>query len=498
MTIHATLDLESPLEESHAVAPNTGLIPRATIDAIVSLRNAAFDKCRVAYQKLSDADAAITAAQEAIMQAAPDQVTTYTFGSRTRDEFLASLNLQEPDTFLKEARHLIDVHVWSYIIHLTDMHSLMDREEKDSMRKSLQTDPPEVTVDNVHATLTRFMAEADTIWKRGLANTFSALDRRFRSHNGWRFGSRIILTRAFDEYGSWNYRGSQDDYLIDTERAFFLLDGRTPPPNWYGIVDAVRRDRIRGHGPRQSTVQTNFFTIKIFKNGNCHLWFTRDDLVRKANRILAEYYGEVLSDGDAHEPKETFTSKTTLARNFGHYPTPEPVAKRVVEAANYHHSRDAESPLLILEPSAGGGNIASIAAQQGAHVDCIEIQRHLADTLKASGLYRNVWNADFLDRTPMPLYDCVLMNPPFDRERDIDHVTHALKFLKDTGILIAIMSAGTEFRETGKSRAFRDQMAQLNARWKDLPPGSFSSVGTNVNTMLLKVYKDGRSQSRWW
>ena len=90
------------------------------------------------------------------------------------------------------------------------------------------------------------------------------------------------------------------------------------------------------------------------------------------------------------------------------------------------------------------------------------------------------------------------MNPPFDRERDIDHVTHALKFLKDTGLLIAVMSAGTEFRETAKSRAFRDHMAKLNARWKDLPTGSFSSVGTNVNTLLLKVYQDGRRQSRWW
>ena len=497
MTLHATIDLDTPIEESNSVAPNTGLIPRATIDAIVGLRNAALDKCRVAYGKLSEAEDSITAAHEAIIQAAPEKVTTYTFGSRTAGEFLASLNLPEQESFLKEARHLIDVHVWSYIIHLTDMHSLMDREEKDSMRKSLETDPPEVTVENVHATLTRFMAEADTIWKRGLANTFSALDRRFRSHNGWKLGSRIILTHAFDEHGYWSYRSSHDDYLTDTERAFYLLDGRTPPPNWYGIVDAIRRDRSHGHGPRQSIVQTQFFTAKIYKNGNCHLWFTQDDLVEKANRVLAEYYGEVLSDGDAHEPKDTFTSKTGLARNFGHYPTPEPVAKRVAEAARYHRCHEKETPLLILEPSAGGGNIASEAALFGT-VDCIEIQRHLADTLKASGLYRTVWNADFLDRTPTPIYDCVLMNPPFDRERDIDHVTHALKFLNDTGILVAVMSAGTEFRETAKSRAFRDNMAHLNARWKDLPPGSFSSVGTNVNALLLKVYKDGRAQSRWW
>ena len=44
---------------------------------------------------------------------------------------------------------------------------------------------------------------------------------------------------------------------------------------------------------------------------------------------------------------------------------------------------------------------------------------------------------------------------PFDLERDIDHVTHALKFLKSDGYLTAIMSAGTEFRETKKAKAFR-------------------------------------------
>jgi hypothetical protein len=85
------------------------------------------------------------------------------------------------------------------------------------------------------------------------------------------------------------------------------------------------------------------------------------------------------------------------------------------------------------------------------------------------------------------------MNPPFDRERDIDHVVHALGFLKPDGFLTAIMSAGTEFRETRKSVAFRAMIEKLNGKFRDLPAGSFSSVGTNVNTLYLRVFKDGRS-----
>jgi hypothetical protein len=88
------------------------------------------------------------------------------------------------------------------------------------------------------------------------------------------------------------------------------------------------------------------------------------------------------------------------------------------------------------------------------------------------------------------------MNPPFDMERDIDHVMRAMQFLAPDGILVAVMSAGTEFRETRKSIAFRTLVANLNGSWQDLPRGSFASVGTNVNTLIVRFAKDGRNLGR--
>lgn len=81
------------------------------------------------------------------------------------------------------------------------------------------------------------------------------------------------------------------------------------------------------------------------------------------------------------------------------------------------------------------------------------------------------------------------MNPPFDRERDIDHVTHAYKFLRPGGVLVAIMSAGTEWRSTAKSRAFREWAGGLGAELQDLPEGSFRECGTNVNTCMVRIKK---------
>ncbi len=92
------------------------------------------------------------------------------------------------------------------------------------------------------------------------------------------------------------------------------------------------------------------------------------------------------------------------------------------------------------------------------------------------------------------IYDRVVMNPPFDRERDIDHVIHALKFLKPNGHLTAVMSAGAAFRDTKMSKAFRELMNSMGGTYRDLPAGSFASVGTYVNTIVIQVWKDGRQQ----
>jgi hypothetical protein len=155
------------------------------------------------------------------------------------------------------------------------------------------------------------------------------------------------------------------------------------------------------------------------------------------------------------------------------------------------HRPEGAAQLRVLEPSAGTGNLARLCRKAGVVVECVEVQPALADRLRAEG-FRTVCG-DFLALRPDRLFDRVVMNPPFDRERDIDHVMHALDFLAPDGFLTAIMSAGTEFRETKKSVAFRALMDRMNARWRDLPAGSFAEAGTYCNTIILRVWKDGRS-----
>lgn len=390
-------------------------------------------------------------------------------------------------------RHYIDGRVWDSVIHSTELNHLMDKKAKADLRQQLMTDAPEFTEENAYATIEHFAAEAGMIFRRGIAEMFSNLDRRFRSHSGWKIGSRVILDRMFDENGWWNYHRDHRSTLQDIERTFLILDGRKPVADYAGIVGQLENERrLDGHGARQTEVESEFYTIRIFKNGNAHLWFRRDDLVTKANRMIGEYYGEVIpeerkheDDGGLHEPKRE------MAKNFGFFPTPDALAERTIDVASLY-SRDGV--LKVLEPSAGTGQLARRAVMAGAAVDCIECQPHLANDLKAAGIYGRVTCSDFLALNPRTtgLYDRVIMNPPFDRERDIDHVMHALKFLNDGGLLVAIMSAHTEFADTRKATAFREHIAKLNGVFSDNPRNAFSSVGTNVNTITLKVWKSGR------
>lgn len=171
------------------------------------------------------------------------------------------------------------------------------------------------------------------------------------------------------------------------------------------------------------------------------------------------------------------------------FPTPPDLAARMVELAGITPAS------RVLEPSAGTGRLVdAIMRQLPAWVDAVEVNRSLADALQARHAAVRVKCADFLALEPAPgqhdgraIYDAVVMNPPFANGADVDHVTHALRFLAPGGRLVAIMSAGVTFRDDRKTREFRRLVAERGGTIEDLPPDTFASSGTGVRTVLVVV-----------
>lgn len=507
-------DLFTALEDAPEVEETPNLpVPRRTIEDLVAARDRALGLYGEAYKAIGLASAAVSAARNAAEECSPG-INNYNHEqAREIAAFYNAVALPDRDQYLRTAKRLLDLNAWAWIVQKTDLERLMDHESKEQLRRQMRYIPervnhetgalineeelckgmPPLTVENIMATLEAFRADSADIMARGVAVAFSKLDRRFKSHDGFRVGARVVLTNVFNSWGSLQYGGVRDT-LIDIERVFAVLDG-VRQSDFRSGIEALQASRSLGCDPHQSECETAYFRIKGYKNGNAHLWFKRDDLLRKVNQVLAKYYGEVIGDGHVAKPDPLRSPKTEVARYFGFYPSPEGVVVEVLDRALLH----GERPLRVLEPSAGTGNISRSAASLygvGHRVDCVEIQSSLAQALEASKLYGRVVCKDFLDVRPEDmggLYDRVLMNPPFDRERDIDHVMHAWDFLKADGRLVSVMSAGTEWRETSKSKAFCAFVAKNGGRFWELPERSFASVGTNVNTTLLVLNKDRRS-----
>jgi len=193
-----------------------------------------------------------------------------------------------------------------------------------------------------------------------------------------------------------------------------------------------------------------------------------------------------LFDGKAAEAIEPIILTgeiVSLRQELQQFYTPLDLAQRVAGAAKI------EPDMHVLEPSAGQGALAKAAWACHGKVTSVEIDRKNCEVLAAivhiDG-FGPVICADFLQQHPEPTYDRVLMNPPFTRGQDIDHVEHAIRFLKPGGRLVAIMSGGILSR-TGRQAAFRQRVADLGGALAALPADSFKASGTNVATCLVTL-----------
>lgn len=157
------------------------------------------------------------------------------------------------------------------------------------------------------------------------------------------------------------------------------------------------------------------------------------------------------------------------------FPTPPELAARMVELA------EVEAGHRVLEPSAGTGRlIDALDSVPGAEVVAVELSCTLADNLRLrSKTTADIRQGNFLEcNGDLGTFDRVLMNPPFERGADIQHIEHALKFVKPGGRLVAICANGSRQQ---------DKLMPLATLWEDLPAGTFKAEGTAVNTALLVI-----------
>ena len=186
----------------------------------------------------------------------------------------------------------------------------------------------------------------------------------------------------------------------------------------------------------------------------------------------ADALERVLLDGAFHDAK----------RDLDQFFTPPELAEEIVKRAGVRGK-------TVLEPSAGAGALVLRCLEAGAqYVTCVE-----RDVKLVAGLCKIPWDGsrvyviegDFLT-VSLGKYERVVMNPPFSKRQDVAHVTRAFDLLAPGGRLVAVMSAGVEFRTDKLTSAFRAIM-EAHGDLERLPEQSFKASGTDVRTVLVTL-----------
>jgi hypothetical protein len=191
--------------------------------------------------------------------------------------------------------------------------------------------------------------------------------------------------------------------------------------------------------------------------------------------------------GLAVDKGEAVNTRTLLQAFY----TPRALADCVVAKVKLKHG------CRVLEPSAGAGALIEAAMHVAAvDVEAYDIDATVQDRLSAVGVGAAALTGgslvvriqDFLTVAPSPTFDAVIMNPPFSGGQDMQHVTHAIRFLKPSGRLAAIMWPGWQTATTKAAVAFRALLATMaDVEVEDIAAGTFDD--TDVRTVLLSLRK---------
>ena len=437
---------------------------KASIPELIAKRGIALEKIENAINDLKDAlilanDACVGGKQSSsssLVDAIRDQIR---FGRVAYDA--------------EKIRIALDRSMWRSFVVNTPLWSLMDTKARKKFEQDMAGIPPEATEENLRATMALYFADAGKIFQRSLIETFRSLPNEYASNNAFRLDKKIILGHIQDKMGYFSRYA--DDRIRDLDRVFWVLDEKEYPADYNAGLPGMLRDavcRVRvNFTAGAGTCETEYFSVKFFKNGNAHATFKRPDLVLKANRMIAEYYGEALpGDTGRAEPEPT---RDDLDDNY--FPTPDTVIAQMIAEA------EIEDGMRVLEPSAGDGRIIRAVKSAWPEIDIrgYEIDQERADEA-------GVRCFDFLSVWPEPQYDRILMNPPFSHGRWYKHVLHAYKFLKPGGRLVAIIPHGAINKEY---QGEWDLMMRGFVNEIPLPKGTFKESGTMIETRILVVEK---------
>lgn len=319
--------------------------------------------------------------------------------------------------------------------------------------------------DNIHDKLNP--ATADQNWTRRRASIIDSMKQDAHQLQRVQAILNALADEVEKEYPFLNMLNNPEAYSIALRLALYSIKHRSEIETLvtYGSLPRFPSDHAR------RMARLGITTNQLFQN------------LRRALFGMIEQVD--IGESETEKSLNSLYNKVLGQQPPGFFPTPDSVVDMMLTRANIRAGN------TVLEPSAGLGHIADKVRQEHPDNPLTLRETHwtMCEYLKLNG-YENVQHCDTLAKNTLHgTFDRILMNPPFEKLADIEHVQHAYKLLNTGGILVAIMSAGPFFRDIDKAQEFRDWLDDLGADYEPLPEGTFldSKRPTGVRTYIVTI-----------
>lgn len=398
----------------------------------------------------------------------------------------------------------LDVRYWSKLMEETKFLNYVSSKERTKWNDQLfNKDVPEFNAENINSTLSSFMKSLPALFSQRLKDAHDALSRSHKTNKAQKLEKRMIFAVMYPDNYSWaggSYSENAVGAINDIRSTISQILGGEQL-NHYDTKKLLENiSRCDNYG--EWVKIDPYVAVRIYKKGTCHMeihprlldqlnnilangslpdmssdWYEKEEKKIKtefhdlAFTSISNELRDDLKKGDGkheifkyvkgHQKAVDYILNTGLIPDFkSHqfYPTPTEYAEELKKYIPLTGS--------ILEPSCGTGRL--ISGLESSRVTCLDISELFCKIVESQG-YNSI-NTDFMKYDKSNKFDCIVMNPPYSKQRALLHIDKAKQHLNENGFILAIIPTGKITQEMEVLKSFK---------------GGFDN--TSINTSLVKI-----------
>lgn len=247
----------------------THLMPRQTIEQIVTERDAIIEQAL-------DAARACHEVQQRLGRVGCGSIN---------DRIISNLNMSADygiDAARRRITHDVDRAMWHHVLQASGIRERLSAKRLAEFERAIDHEPPAITVELLAGTLLSLAADTGAMLAESVSDLWRALSSEFKAHSKAPFPDKWIVDVETGYAGAISRVHRR---LHDIDRILAQLDGAPVPLEYQQGLSGL----VYGNWSRKVwEAETEYWTVKKYKNGRAHLRTKRPDLIAKLNQILIE------------------------------------------------------------------------------------------------------------------------------------------------------------------------------------------------------------------